>query len=75
MSLCFASRWTLLYSSGSLGSGWACLMIEFEIVYFLFNQGLAFYLANYTQETIIFILVLSALHFVARLSKARRGAV
>lgn len=50
-------------------------MIEFEVIYFLFNQSLSFYLANYSEETIVFILILSALHFIARLSKSRRGVV
>lgn len=69
----FASRLTLFYSSGFLGSGWAFSMIELEVVYFLFNLSFAHYLQNYSDDTIIFVLVLSATHFLARLSKKSRG--
>lgn len=48
-------------------------MIEFEIVYFLFNLSLSHLLQNYSDDIIIFILVLSALHFFARLGKKSRG--
>lgn len=48
-------------------------MIELEVVYFLFNLSLAHVLQNYADDIIIFILVLSALHFFARLSKKSRG--
>lgn len=50
-------------------------MIEFEVVYFLLKQELAFYLATYYREAIVFILVLSVLHFVSRLMRRRRGLV
>lgn len=60
---------------GSLGNGYIYLMIELEVIFFLVNQVLTFYLANYSQETVVFVLVLSILHFVGRLSKSRRGVL
>lgn len=50
-------------------------MIEFEVVYFLAKSLLSYYLATYYREATIFILILSVLHFVARIAKARRGVV
>lgn len=50
-------------------------MIEFEVVYFIIKQLLVFYLAVYYREAIVFIFVLSVLHFLARIMRRRRGLV